>query len=322
MSHYRRSWPSINRRTFFKEAAGQDIGAGSLTFVENAVGSYERAVLSTIPDGFGDGEFTLELFFKCLVNGTYALGDINTNGTSSSLPQRQLWSSYNPAKYASFDSTYGEWWYHGNFLIDGHNNTSGRLDEGTFSLQIAAGRPRWTFSDGTAAVDALNGDMYGVQSTATNTVLDNEWHHVHLVRRWSGASDADLELWLDGTLQDSVTIPNRVNMATNFWDSWTNYPTGEQNWMFGTEKQAARGVLVNWEDFKGQLGQIRFWSRALSTGECGNAFNVIAGNETGLVEYYNFSEQSGSTVAGALGGGAYDMTLVNSPAWSTDRPTT
>lgn len=303
--------------TIIENPQSNGIGSGSLTFEERSLGTYERAVLSTIPNGFGDGEFTLELFFKCFSDATYTLGTISGNGGSSIPLERQLWASNNPSKYATFD-----WWYHGNFLLDGHNNTSGRLDEGTFSLQIASGRPRWTFSDGSADVDALNGDMYAVQSTTTNTVLDNQWHHVHLVRRWSGASDADLELWLDGALQDSITIPNRVNMATSFWDSWTNYPTNEQNWMFGTEKQAALGVLTQWEDFKGQLGQIRFWSRALTTGECGNAFNTIVGNESGLVEYYDFDEQSGSTLGGALGAGAYDMTLTNSPAWSTDRPTT
>lgn len=280
--------------------------AGSLTFVENAVGDYERAVLPVIPDGFGDGEFTLTVFFRCLVGGAYVLGDPTVGG----LTQRQVWSDQNITRYSD-----AGWWFNGNFLIDGHQNSS--FSAGTFSLQIAAGRPRWTFGDGAAAA-ALTGQVWGIQSTGTNTVLDNAWHRVDLIRRWNGGSNADLELWLDGSLQDTQTTTSRTNMATTYWDSWTGYPANQNNWMLGTEKQAALGVFSQWEDFKGEIGQIRFWSTALSSP---SGFTDVVGNESGLVGLYRFDEGSGTTADNEISGGSSDsMTLVNSPAWSTEDP--
>lgn len=281
---------------------------GSLTFIENAVNSYEYGGMSSVPDGFGDGEFTLTIFFKCLSNGTYALGDTSAGG----LAQRQRWSSANPTIYSSAD-----WWYYGNFLLDGHNNAT--FQNGTFSVQIAAGRPRWTFGDGAAAA-ARSGSLHAVQSTATETVLDNRWHQLDLVRRWTGGSSADLELWLDGTLQDTETSTSRTNMATTYWDSWGSL-TVNNGWMWGAEKQAGLNTISQWEDFKGQLGEIRFWSAALSTATLGDPFKAVSGTEANLVGLYTFGEGSGTTIRNALTPNSTvgQITLTNSPAWSTER---
>lgn len=281
----------------------------STDYVESSPGAYDRGVLNVIPDGFGDGEFTHEIFFRCLSNGTYALGD-----TSSGLPQRQNWSNDNTARY----STSG-WWFPGNFLLDGHQNSS--FSAGTFSVQIADGRPRWTFGDG-AAADALTGDLWGIQSTAVNTVLDNAWHHLALVRRFvagGGGSNSDLELWMDGTLRDTQTTTSRTNMATAYWDSWIGYPANQNCWMYGVEKQSALGVISQYEDFKGQIGELRFWSQALSPGVLGQSFRQVVGNETGLVGLYRWSEQTGTTAANTLSG-ANNITLVNGVTWNTARP--
>lgn len=280
---------------------------GSLTFIESSAGNYERAVLPVIPDGFGDGEFTLTVFFRCLSNGTYALGD-----TSSGVNQLRNWSNDNTTRY----STSG-WWFPGNFLLDGHMNAGGAYESGTFSIQIAAGRPRWLFGDGAAAA-ANTGRLWGIQSTATNTVLDNAWHRLDCIRRFTGGSSSDLELWLDGSLQDTQTSSARTNMATTYWDSWTGYPANQNNWMWGTEKQAALGVISQYEDFKGQLGQIRFWSTALSSP---SGLTDVVGNESGLVGLYRFDEGSGTSANNSISVGTSDsMTLAQSPAWSSLDP--
>lgn len=277
----------------------------SITVAESSSGNYDRGVLSVLPDGFGDAEFCLQIWFRCLSNGTYALGS-----TASGLGQRQNWSNDNTTRYSD-----AGWWFPGNFLLDGHQNSD--FSAGTFSVQIAAGRPRWMFGDG-AAAGALTGDVWGIQSSATNTVLDNAWHELSLVRRWNGASNADLELWLDGTLADTQTSSARTNMATSYWDSWTGYPSGQQNWMLGTEKQAALGILSQYEDFKGEIGEIRFWSIAPTSGFLGDPFQQMAGDETGLVGLYRWLEQTGTTAASDLSGG--NITLVNSPSWNTATP--
>lgn len=297
--------PAIVRPTLKRP---EQSASHSVSFAESTVGSYDRGVLSTIPDGFGDAEFCLQMMIRCLVNGTYALGDVTGGG----LAQRQLWSNSNPTRYGT-----SGWWFNGNFLIDGHQNAGSNFQNGTFSVQIAAGRPRWTFGDG-AAAGANTGSVWGIQSSATNTVLDNAWHDLALVRRWSGGSSADLELWLDGTLQDTQTSSSRTNMATSYWDSWTSYPTGQQNWMLGTEKQAALGVISQWEDFKGEIGEMRFWSNAPTTTYLGTPFRQLVGNESGLVGRYRFGEQAGTTAASDLSGG--NITLVNSPTWKAASP--
>jgi hypothetical protein len=278
----------------------------SINFVESTPPTYDRATISVLPDGFGDGEFTFDLLFRCNITPPYVLGNTALGG----ITQRQAWSNANPTRYGASD-----WWFAGNFLLDGHNNNSNGA--GTFDIQIAAGRPRWLFGDGSGALPT--GGVWGIQSTATNTVLDGAWHHVACVRRWNGASNADLELWLDGVLQDTQTSNVRTNMATSYWDTWTGWPTNQQNWMFGTEKQAALGVISQYEDFKGQLGEIRFWSVARSPAALANDFDQVQNDAAGLAGVYRFAEQTGTTAArsGANGG---NLTLSGGVTWNNASP--
>lgn len=282
----------------------------STDYVENAVGNYDRGVLSVLPDGFGDAEFTFEIYFRPLFNGTYAYGDTSVGGAA----QRQLWSNQNPTRYGASD-----WWFYGNFLVDGHMNAGSNFQNGTFSLQIAAGRPRWTFGDG-AAAGANTGSLWGIQSSATQTILQNAWNKVSCVRRFTGGSSSDLELWLNASLQDTQTSSSRTNMATTYWDNWTGYAAGQQNWMFGTEKQAALGIFSQWEDFKGQIGEVRFWSVARSAGALGTAIaaDTVVGNESGLVGLYRWNEQTGAAAASSLSGG--NISLVNGVTWNPAGP--
>lgn len=280
--------------------------AGSLTFVENAVNSYEYLSLSAFPTNFGVGEFALGIQFKCLSNGTYTLGDVTGGG----LAQRQLWSNSNPTRYGA-----ASWWYNGNFLLDGHNNTN--FYAGTCSVQIANGRARWLFGDGSPA-DALTGDLWGVQNMSAASLLDNSWHELYLVRRRNG-SGADLELWVDGSLQDTQTTSAMTDMWTNYWSGgFAGWPSGQRIAVWGSEKQAALNLISQWEDFKGQIGRIAFWSLAPSSAWLGTPFRRYSGQEYGLMAYYLHGEQQGTTSADAKGGTS--ISLVNAPAWSGDKP--
>jgi len=271
---------------------------GSLVFVTNAQNDNEYARLSTLPDGFGDGEFTLEL----RVRGDNAVGFGDTS-VQDSVNQRTLWSSNNNSIYGT-----AQWWFEGNFLLDGHNNTN--FYAGTFSLQLAnSGLVQWTFGDG-AAADARTGDVHGLRGT-TN-ILDGRAHTISCVRRWDGGSGAIFDLYVDGVLEDTETSTARTNMATTYWDSgFPAFTVNQRFWGFGAEKQASVGVLAQYDDWKGRIGEIRFWSVARSAAQIlGSAFWPIGANDSGLVGVYRMKEGTGTTVADQKASGG-NITLTN-----------
>lgn len=276
----------------FVEAPQGD--TGSLRILgSGGSGDQAHARLDTIPDGFGDAEFAFEIWIKPTQGLTVA---------STAATKVNRWSSDASTIYTSG----ADWWYLGNFLLDGHNNSD--FSEGTFSLQLtASGRVQWTFGDGAAAA-ARTGEVHGTRSDTA--ILTDAWHQIIAVRRWDGGSGAILELWVNGVLEDTETTTARTNMAT-IWDSWTGYPANQQNWFFGAEKISALGG-TEWEHYMGLIDEIRFYNRAPTTGE------LEAGEITsGLLADYDFDEGSGTSVAGD--GGA-SMTLVDADQyqWVTD----
>ncbi|MDJ0710593.1 MAG: hypothetical protein QNJ14_09395, partial [Woeseiaceae bacterium] len=255
---------------------------GSWEFFENAQFDFDYAQQTDLPPGFGTGEFTFEMWVR--LNDSYPVGS-----TSGGAGQLQNWSDSDNAPYSTFD-----WWYHGNFLIDGHNNVD--FNRGTFSLQVyGGGRIRWIFGDGQAwAIQAY-------PASTTPSLLDGQWHQITLVRRWSGATSADLELWIDGSLVDVETSFSRTDMAATYWNTWSAFPAGEAGWFFAAEKQAARGTITQWEDYKGLIDEIRFWGRAKSPSEiAANYANPVTGSETGLLGHFSFGEAMGTTTCDSL----------------------
>lgn len=237
------------------------VRAQSLNFIQNAPSDHEYAHHLGIPTGFGDAEFTLELWI--LPDDSLPVGP-----TTRDTPQQLVnWSDADTAPYSS-----GSWWFDGNFLLDGHNNNACcGFSDGTFSLQFyGGGRVRWLFGDGMSAGPGGVWSIGAFPATNTPTLLDGEWHQLTLVRRWSGTSDADLELWIDGALVDSETSTVRTDM-TFWWDTWPGFGA-QAGWFWGTEKQAAIGVLSQYEDYKGLVDEVRFWSRAKSAAEIAQEF--------------------------------------------------
>ena len=262
--------------------------AGSLDWRQSTAGNFDYGRQLTIPAGFGTGEFTLEVWIR--PNDGFPVGSTAGGG------QLTNWSSEDFSPYSSVG-----WWFNGNFLLDGHNNANSNFQNGTFSLQLyGGGRVRWLFGDG--ASGGLSGRLWAVQASQTSSapsLLDGEWHHVALVRRFSGASQSTLELWVDGALIDTETSTARTNMATSYWNNWTGFPTGQQGWFWGAEKQAALGSA--WEDYKGLIDELRFWSRAKTTTELGTGWQApVTGSETGLVGWYDFNEGSGANTCSSI----------------------
>src|SRR5690348_13008298 len=89
-----------------------DAAAQSLNFIQNANSDHEYGVQTSLPNGFGSGEFTFELWLK--PDNTKPVGSTRPQGSAQQLVN---WSSADPQPYSASD-----WWYQGNFLLDGHNN--------------------------------------------------------------------------------------------------------------------------------------------------------------------------------------------------------
>lgn len=263
-------------------SANTDATAGSLTFRVSEPTRFDYALQRTLPEGFGKGEFTLE--FSVRPDNKLPVGS-----TGDGSNQLTNWSD-------SDSSPYGDdnWWFVGNFLLDGHNNAA--FGDGTFSVQFfGGGRIRWLLGDGTA-VDRP-GKLWAVQpvpASSTASLLDGQWHRVALVRR--AGSPPQLELWVDGNKIAVTRIERMVNMRA-WWSSWNGYPVRQDGWFWGTEKQAAIGALGQWEDYKGGLDDVRFWTRALAQDELSSG---KATNRSGLAAEMNFNDAGTDRTCDAL----------------------
>lgn len=268
-------------------------------FVNDAL-DYDYGVQTVLPTGFGEGEFTLELWIK--PNESFPVGS-----TVSGADQRRNWSSSDVQPYSS-----ESWWYAGNFLLDGHNNNA--AEDGTFSLQFyGGGRVRWLFGDGSYPGPGSNWSVGAYPANTAPSLLDGAWHQLTLVRRWSGSSSSQLELWIDGELIAAEVTPVRPNMR-QWWDSWAGFPGAERGWFWGAEKQAAVGALDQYEDYKGLLDEVRFWDRAKSAAEIGNDFATpVSGSENGLVGVYRFIEGAGTSACDSLSANRC-ISIVNAPS--------
>lgn len=259
----------------------------SLSF-EYGMDDYETQL--ALPPRFGEGEFTME--FSILLDGSYPVG-------SCSGARLMNWCSEDPQPFSSYD-----WWFRGNFLLDGHKNND--TANGSFSLQIyGGGRLRWLMGDGQLrAVQAW-------PASSTDSLLDGRWHKVTLVRRYDDDGGASLEMYIDGELIDS-SAASQVNMRP-WWNNWSGFPNGQEGWFWGIEKQVATGAISNYEDFKGLLDDRKFYDRAKSASE-------IAGEYRDLVGVMRQSEGSGSQTCDALTSICTNLTSV---AWSAnDAPET
>lgn len=270
---------------------------------------YDYGEQTVLPNGFGDAEFTLEMWVRptgSTTGQTLTGAGVYTN-----------WANEDATKYGAED-----WWYRGNFLIDGFNNDAPQ--NGSFSLQIyGSGRVRWTFGDG-AAAGARSGDVHGVQAAVTGnaaSILTDSWHKIACVRRWDGGTGSILELYVDGTEIGTETSTARTNMATSYWDSWTGYTVNQDGWFWGAEKQAALGIK-EYADFKGRIADIAFFNIARSIADLTtNYATPLTGAESGCVGFYRHTEGSGTTVADEKGSGG-NITLIDSPStfWVNDTP--
>ncbi|MEM7481935.1 MAG: LamG domain-containing protein [Acidobacteriota bacterium] len=260
--------------------------ADSLAFFANAPNQHDYGLLTAMPPDFGDGEFTFELWIQ--PDASFPVGNCAGAG------QLTHWCAADHPPYSS-----GGWWFEGNFLLDGHNNAS--FQDGTMSLQFyGGGRVRWLFGDGANAGPGGHWSIGAFPASDTPSLLTGTWHHLTLVRRFVPISAARLELFIDGVLIASEESSLRTDM-TIWWSGWSGFPSGQEGWFFGAEKQAAIGVLSQYEDFKGLVDEMRFWTRAKTAAEvAGTWSSAVDGTEPGLVGWFPFEEGGGTTACDAL----------------------
>jgi|GEM_PF-3338468 len=128
--------------------------------------------------------------------------------------------------------------------------------------------------------EAGAGNNYYVESAA-GVISNNTWHHVAAVRD-VGSSSSAVRLFVDGTLIKSAS-------ATN--------PSG------GTDVNQRVWIGANYQDgtyrywFNGKIDEVRIWNVVRSVAQIQtNMYSNLEGNESGLVGYWKFDENTGSTV--------------------------
>ena len=114
-----------------------------------------------------------------------------------------------------------------------------------------------------------------------NTLSLNTWHHVAF-----SADGATLRLYEDGTLVGSTPYNGTIN---------TSFPTT----CIGA-KTTDQGSTVDYWD--GSIDEVSIWSRGLSQCEIQNNMNCeLANGQTGLVAYYKFNQNTGTSLTDASG---------------------
>jgi hypothetical protein len=159
------------------------------------------------------------------------------------------------------------------YLFDNYRYTLGNI-----SFRIDAGKIEWHIGK------YRIGDYILFRSEAS--VNDGLWHHVACT--WDGAGEASI--FVDGNYSGSSTNPNLVGSLES------GYP-----FLIGTRIESS-GLPERF--FIGTIDEVAIYQRALSTKEIrANMHNRLAGDEAGLVGYWDFDEGEGQIVYDLSGNG-------------------
>ena len=108
-----------------------------------------------------------------------------------------------------------------------------------------------------------------IELQGSSNIRNNTWHHV--VLSVDGTTNK-AEIYFNGVLEDSVTIPDSINSfdATDLWSIGQEF---DGNSITG--------------EFNGYLTELRIWNKALDTSAIkANMFTRLTGNESDLAAYY------------------------------------
>lgn len=268
-------------------AVSSETLTGGIQFVQNATLDADYADHTDLPNGFGDGRWTLQVLVRPYQTGT-------TGTTTGSPGNLQNWATENDAVGSS-----STWWFQQNFLLDVFNNNS--TGPGSFSIGVRGGGYVVALindNDGSRP----SGGVWGLQNFSGTNILSDADYWIAFVADDSGATDREYRLYVNKVLQASVTSGTRRDFYTNDWegDSWSAYPGDEQGFTWGSEKQAANGDF-DFPDFKGVVKAVVFSSDALSTADMQSGLEAIKTGQADYMDHIDFSEGSGTTATSANG---------------------
>jgi hypothetical protein len=126
-----------------------------------------------------------------------------------------------------------------------------------------------------------------VNIEGTTNLLDDQWHHIAMVREGSGT----LSLYVDG-------IVEAVGVDTHPYSN-TNFQLGGQ-------------TLLPDNYYKGVMDEVRIWNTARTQSQITNSFNAnVSDSESGLIAYYKCEDGTGSSILTNATGNGNNGTLAN-----------
>ncbi len=159
---------------------------------------------------------------------------------------------------------------------------------GSFQLEIGIG------SGGTNRV-AVSGLSTWVAQTNDNAITPGMWNHIVYTRSGTGAGTH--KIYVNGQEMSLISDANYT-----FVNNTSNKVIGS-----GTS-----GTQL----YKGLMDEVRLWNVALSAQQIReNASLPLSGNETGLVAYWQFNDNSGSSANELISGLNGTLTNMSSGSW-------
>jgi len=212
-------------------------------------------------------------------NTSYWVSSTNANGCESA--RVEIVVTVNaplPATHLNFDGT-------NDFVLSANaitNNTQNQTYQAWFRIPSVPansdlilqrgndGSGGWSLQIGINATGRLFAGISATPDTfltGTTVLLPNTWYHVTFVFE----NNNSLRLYLNGTLEASVAIGNRV-----LRNSDNRFRVGAGN--------------VASEFFRGDIDEVRVWTMALSQTDIMNSMNCEAQSQPELVAYYKFNQ--------------------------------
>ncbi len=170
------------------------------------------------------------------------------------------------------------------------------------------------FIDGNEAyVNAWeSGTSYGAVSAS---VSSDTWYHIAFVMD-SGDSNGDyIKGYLNGNYMGSATDSRAANGLPGHGGD-VNIGVNQ-----GTTRFPISPTGSSYDYFDGYVDEFKLWNRSLSQSDIlSEMYNVHegSGGDSDLVIYYNFNDDSGTTVTDETGGN--NGTATNGPTYETDSP--
>ncbi|MEH6538425.1 MAG: HYR domain-containing protein, partial [Psychroserpens sp.] len=147
-------------------------------------------------------------------------------------------------------------------------------------------------SNGKFYIEFLDPLIGNHQTTSASAINDNTWHHIAVKKDGSTVS-----LFLDGALDNSGIANTSINLSNTYpvqigRDACSDQPWGEY--------------------YQGSMDEVRIWNTARLNADIASDYNkTIDGSATGLVAYYNMTENTGTNVLNDISYNANSGTLTN-----------